>query len=77
MIFSKSVEMAGEEGRGVLEVQHLTVVFVRNLIVVGEILSEMVWAMAIPTLPAPTTEILLWSLVGEEGAAFMMDLNKA
>jgi hypothetical protein len=36
----------------------------------------MVWAIAIPTLPAPITEILLWRFVGEGGEAFKIDLKK-
>jgi hypothetical protein len=38
---------------------------------------RMVWAMAMPTLPAPTTEILVWRLVGDGGAALLMGLKKA
>jgi hypothetical protein len=33
--------------------------------------------MAIPTFPAPITEILLWRLVGDGGAAFEIGLKNA
>jgi hypothetical protein len=32
-----------------------------------------VWAMAVPTLSAPMTEILVWRLVGDRGAALWSD----
>jgi hypothetical protein len=32
-----------------------------------------VWAMAVPTLPTPMTEILVWLLVGDGGAALWSD----
>jgi hypothetical protein len=32
-----------------------------------------VWAMVVPTLPAPMTEILVWRLVGDRGAALWCD----
>lgn len=38
---------------------------------------RMVWAMAMPTLPAPMTEILVWRLVGEGGEVLRMGLKKA
>jgi hypothetical protein len=32
-----------------------------------------VWAMDVPTLPTPMTEILVWRLVGDGGAALWSD----
>lgn len=37
---------------------------------------RMVWAMAIPTLPTPMTEILVVRVVGSGGKVFWMGLKK-
>ena len=36
---------------------------------------KIVWAIAMPTLPAPITEILVWRLVGDGGDVFWMGLK--